>query len=128
MIPLVTSEVLLDVGQGVLLDAVTAYASVLANQMPVESHSSERYVSRGSPQCLAPAAGDVTPADVAQAGARHNRGQAELKSAQINLATSAAILLQVTGVKPIVYFGGAGVFALNENAQRRIPHAGPTLR
>lgn len=96
-------EALRNVGQGVLLDAVTAYANVLANQTLVESQRQnvsflEETLNVARRRL---AAGDVTPTDVAQAEARHNRGLADLKSAQVNLATSKAIFLQVIGIQPV---------------------------
>lgn len=96
-------EALRNVGRGVLLDAVTAYANVLANQMLVDSqHQNVAFLEETlniSRRRLA--AGDVTPTDVAQAEARYSRGQADLKSAQVSLATSKAIFLQVIGIQPI---------------------------
>src|SRR5262249_11822808 len=65
-------EALRNVGQGVLLDAVTAYANVLANQSLVEA---QRVAVTFLRETLATTkrryeGGDVTPTDVAQAEAR----------------------------------------------------------
>lgn len=96
-------EALRNVGQGVLLDAVTAYANVLANQTLVESQQQnvaflEQTLNVARRRL---AAGDVTPTDVAQAEARLSRGQADLKSAQVSLATSKAVFFQVIGMQPV---------------------------
>src|SRR3979490_3522836 len=65
-------EALRNVGQGVLLDAVTAYTNVLANQTLVEAQRINVAFLRetlGVTQRRYDA-GDVTPTDVAQAEAR----------------------------------------------------------
>jgi outer membrane protein len=95
-------EALRNVGQGVLLDAVTAYSSVHANLSLVEA---QRINVRFLRETLATTrkrleAGDVTPTDVAQAEARLSRGLADLNAAEINLAISQAIFAQVTGAPP----------------------------
>jgi outer membrane protein len=95
-------EALRNVGQGVLLDAVTAYTSVYANQSLVEAQRINVTFLR---ETLASTrkrleAGDVTPTDVAQAEARLSRGLADLNSAEVNLAISQAIYEQVTGAPP----------------------------
>jgi outer membrane protein len=95
-------EALRNVGQGVLLDAVTAYTNVLANQTLVEA---QRINSTFLRETLGTTrkrldAGDVTPTDVAQAEARQSRGLADLNAAEVNLAISQAIYTQVTGAPP----------------------------
>ena len=69
-------EALRNTGQGVLLDAVTAYMNVLANQALVESQRTNvavlREIQASTKKRLA--AGDVTPTDTAQADARLSRG------------------------------------------------------
>jgi outer membrane protein len=95
-------EALRNVGQGVLLDAVTAYSSVHANLSLVEA---QRINVRFLRETLATTrkrleAGDVTPTDVAQAEARLSRGLADLNAAEVNLAISQAIFAQVTGAPP----------------------------
>jgi outer membrane protein len=95
-------EALRNVGQGVLLDAVTAYTNVLANQTLVEA---QRINSTFLREVLGTTrkrldAGDVTPTDVAQAEARQSRGLADLNAAEVNLAISQAIYAQVTGAPP----------------------------
>jgi outer membrane protein len=95
-------EALRNVGQGVLLDAVTASANVLANQSLVESQRINVTFLR---ETLASTrkrleAGDVTPTDVAQAEARLSRGQADLNAAEVGLAISQATYAQVTGSPP----------------------------
>jgi outer membrane protein len=74
-------EALRNVGQGVLLDAVTAYTNVLANQSLVEAQRSNvaflRETLANTKRSLD--AGDVTPTDTAQDEARISRGLADLK-------------------------------------------------
>ena len=95
-------EALRNVGQGVLLDAVTAYTNVLANQSLVEAQRSNVAFLR---ETLAITqrrlkAGDVTPTDTAQAEARLSRGLADLNAAEVNLAVSQATYTQVIGNPP----------------------------
>lgn len=95
-------EALRNVGQGVLLDAVTAYTNVLANQSLVEAQRSNVAFLR---ETLAVTqrrlnAGDVTPTDTAQAEARLNRGLADLNAAEVALAVSQATYAQVIGNPP----------------------------
>jgi outer membrane protein len=95
-------EALRNVGQGVLLDAVTAYTNVLANQSLVEAQRSNvdflRETLRITERRLKN--GDVTETDTAQAEARLNRGLADLNSAQTALAISQATYTQVIGNAP----------------------------
>ena len=95
-------EALRNTGQGVLLDAVTAYMNVIANQALVETQ-------RGNVAFLRETlgitkrrldAGDVTPTDTAQAEARLNRGLADLNAAEVALEVSRATYAQVTGAPP----------------------------
>jgi outer membrane protein len=69
-------EALRNVGQGVLLDAVTAYTNVLANQSLVEAQRANVAFLRETLGITQKRlnAGDVTPTDTAQAEARLNRG------------------------------------------------------
>jgi outer membrane protein len=95
-------EALRNVGQGVLLDAVTAYTNVLANQSLVEAQRSNVAFLR---ETLAITqrrlrAGDVTPTDTAQAEARLSRGLADLNAAEVSLAISQATYAQVIGNPP----------------------------
>src|SRR5262249_2391471 len=95
-------EALRNVGQGVLLDAVTAYTNVLANQSLVDAQRSNVVFLR---ETLAVTqrrlnAGDVTPTDSAQAEARLNRGLADLNAAEVALAISQATYAQVIGNAP----------------------------
>ncbi|MGY4625936.1 TolC family outer membrane protein [Bradyrhizobium sp. USDA 4486] len=95
-------EALRNVGQGVLLDAVTAYTNVLANQSLVEAQRSNVAFLR---ETLAVTqrrlnAGDVTPTDTAQAEARLNRGLSDLNAAEVALAVSQATYAQVIGNPP----------------------------
>jgi len=95
-------EALRNVGQGVLLDAVTAYTNVLANQSLVEAQRANVAFLRetlGVTQRRLNA-GDVTPTDTAQAEARLNRGLADLNAAEVNLAISQATYTQVIGNPP----------------------------
>src|SRR5712691_3343029 len=95
-------EALRNVAQGVLLDAVTAYTNVLANQSLVEAQrinvSFLRETLGTTKKRLD--AGDVTPTDVAQAEARLSRGLADLNAAEVGLAISQATYAQVTGAPP----------------------------
>jgi outer membrane protein len=95
-------ETLRGIEQSVLLDAVTAYMSVLANQSLVEAQRVNVTFLR---ETLASTrkrleAGDVTPTDVAQAEARSSRGTADLNAAEVNLAVSQATYAQVIGSPP----------------------------
>lgn len=95
-------EALRNVGQGVLLDAVTAYTNVLANQSLVEAQRSNVAFLR---ETLAVTqrrlnAGDVTPTDSAQAEARLSRGLSDLNAAEVALAVSQATYAQVIGNAP----------------------------
>jgi outer membrane protein len=95
-------EALRNVGQGVLLDAVTAYTNVLANQSLVEAQRANVNSLR---ETLGIAqkrlnAGDVTPTDTSQAEARLARGQADLNAAEVNLAISQATYAQIIGAPP----------------------------
>ena len=95
-------EALRNVGQGVLLDAVTAYSNVLANQSLVEAQRSNvafLQETLGITQRRLNA-GDVTPTDTAQAEARLSRGRADLNAAEVNLAVSQATYTQVIGNPP----------------------------
>src|SRR4051812_11549833 len=96
-------EALRNVGQGVLLDAVTAYTNVLANQSLVEAQRANVTFLRETLGIVQKRlnAGDVTPTDTAQAEARLNRGLADLNAAEVNLAISQAIYTQVIGNPPV---------------------------
>src|SRR6202165_2106328 len=95
-------EALRNVGQGVLLDAVTAYMNVLANQALVEAQRTNvtvlREIHATTKRRLD--AGDVTPTDTAQAEARLSRGLADLNAAEVVLAISKASYTQVIGEPP----------------------------
>src|SRR6202162_1444405 len=95
-------EALRNVGQGVLLDAVTAYSNVLANQSLVEAQRTNVAFLRETVGITQRRlnAGDVTPTDTAQAEARLSRGLADLNAAEVNLAISQAIYAQVIGNPP----------------------------
>src|SRR5436309_3613575 len=95
-------EALRNVGQGVLLDAVTVYTNVLANQSLVTAQRSNVTFLRETLGITQKRlnAGDVTPTDTAQAEARLNRGLADLNAAEVNLAISQATYTQVIGNPP----------------------------
>jgi outer membrane protein len=95
-------EALRNVGQGVLLDAVTTYTNVLANQSLVEAQRSNVAFLRETLGITQKRlnAGDVTPTDTAQAEARLSRGLADLNAAEVNLAISQATYTQVIGNAP----------------------------
>ena len=95
-------EALRNVGQGVLLDAVTAYMNVVANDALYEAQRANVQVLR---EILATTrkrldAGDVTPTDTAQAEARLSRGLADLNAAEVTLAISKELYTQVIGDPP----------------------------
>jgi outer membrane protein len=95
-------EALRNTGQGVLLDAVTAYMNVLANQALVEAQRTNvtvlREIQATTKRRLD--AGDVTPTDTAQAEARLSRGLADLNAAEVAFAISKATYAQVVGEPP----------------------------
>jgi outer membrane protein len=95
-------EALRNVGQGVLLDAVTAYTNVLANQSLVTAQRANVAFLRETLGITQKRlnAGDVTPTDTAQAEARLNRGLADLNAAEVALAISQATYTQVVGNPP----------------------------
>src|SRR5829696_2864781 len=95
-------EALRNVGQGVLLDAVTVYTNVLANQSLVEAQRANVAFLRETQAITQKRlnAGDVTPTDTAQAEARLARGRADLNAAEVNLAVSQATYSQVIGNAP----------------------------
>ncbi len=95
-------EALRNVGQGVLLDAVTVYMNVLANQSLVEAQRSNVTALRETLDIAKKRlnAGDVTPTDTAQAEARLARGQADLNAAEVALSISQATYAQIIGVMP----------------------------
>ena len=95
-------EALRNVGEGVLLDAATAYMNVLANQSLVEAQRVNVSFLRemlGSTRRRLDA-GDVTPTDVSQAEARQARALADLNSAEVMLAISQATYQEVIGAPP----------------------------
>src|SRR3984893_1795988 len=95
-------EALRNVGQGVLLDAVTAYTNVLANQSLVEAQRSNVAFLQETQGIVKKRlnAVDVTPTDTAQAEARLSRGRADLNAAEVSLAISQAPYTQVIGNPP----------------------------
>jgi outer membrane protein len=95
-------EALRNTGQGVLLDAVTAYMNVLANQSLVDAQRINVSFLRETLNTTRKRldAGDVTPTDVAQAEARQSRGLADLNSTEVALAVSQALYAQVIGSPP----------------------------
>jgi outer membrane protein len=111
-------EALRNVGQGVLLDAVTAYTNVLANQSLVEAQRINVTFLRETLGTTRKRydAGDVTPTDVAQAEARLSRGLADLNAAEVGLAISQAVYAQITGAPP-------GRLVAADPVDRLLPHA-----
>ena len=95
-------EALRNVGEGVLLDAVTAYMNVMANNALYEAQRTNvavlREIQATTQRRLN--AGDVTPTDTAQAEARLSRGLADLNAAEVQLAISKEIYTQVIGEAP----------------------------
>jgi outer membrane protein len=111
-------EALRNVGQGVLLDAVTAYSNVLANQSLVQAQRANvafLQETLGITQKRLNA-GDVTPTDTAQAEARLSRGRADLNAAEVNFAISQATYTQVIGNPP-------GHLSLAEPIDRYLPRS-----
>jgi outer membrane protein len=111
-------EALRNVGQGVLLDAVTAYSNVLANQSLVQAQRAnvaflQETVGIAQKRLNA---GDVTPTDTAQAEARLSRGRADLNAAEVNFAISQATYTQVIGDSP-------GHLSLAEPIDRYLPRS-----
>ena len=96
-------EALRNTGQGVLLDAVTAYTNVLANHSLVEAQRANVAFLRETQSITQKRlnAGDVTPTDTAQAEARLNRGLSDLNAAEVALAISQATYTQVIGNPPV---------------------------
>jgi outer membrane protein len=110
-------EALRNTGQGVLLDAVTAYMNVLANQSLMEAQRTNVAVLReiqGTTRKRL-AAGDVTPTDTAQAEARLSRGLADLNAAEVALAISKSTYTQVIGEAPSQLVAAATVDRLSPN-------------
>jgi outer membrane protein len=95
-------EALRNVGQGVLLDAVTAYTNVLASASLLDAQRANVTMLRETLEVARKrlASGDVTPTDTAQAEARLARGQADLNAAEVGLAINQATYLQVIGAAP----------------------------
>ena len=95
-------EALRNAGQGVLLDAVTAYMNVIANNALYELQRTNvevlREIQATTKRRLE--AGDVTPTDTAQAEARLSRGLADLNAAEVALAISKEVYTQVIGEAP----------------------------
>lgn len=111
-------EALRNVGQGVLLDAVTAYMNVLANQALVEAQRSNvavlREIQATTKRRLD--AGDVTPTDTAQAESRLSRGLADLNAAEVALAISKATYAEVIGQPPSQLVAASTVDGFSPNA------------
>jgi outer membrane protein len=111
-------EALRNTGQGVLLDAVTAYMNVLANQALVEAQRTNvavlREIQATTKRRLD--SGDVTPTDTAQAEARLSRGLADLNAAEVALAISKATYTQLIGDAPSQLVPAATVDHLSPNA------------
>jgi outer membrane protein len=110
-------EALRNVAQGVLLDAVTAYSNVLANQSLVEAQRSNVAFLRETLGITERRlkAGDVTPTDTAQAEARLSRGLADLNAAEVNFSVSQATYAQVIGNPP-------GQLKVADAVDRYLPH------
>ncbi|MGB9116640.1 TolC family outer membrane protein [Bradyrhizobium sp.] len=111
-------EALRNVGQGVLLDAVTAYMNVLANQALVEAQRANvavlREIQATTKRRLD--AGDVTPTDTAQAESRVSRGLADLNAAEVALAISKATYAEVVGQPPSQLVAASTVDGFSPNA------------
>ena len=126
-------EALRNVGQGVLLDAVTAYMNVLANQALAEAQRANVAVLReirGTTKRRLDA-GDVTPTDMAQAEARLSRGLADLNAAEVALAISKETYTQVIGEPPSQLAAASTVDGLSPNgltaASQTASHEHPAI-
>jgi outer membrane protein len=118
-------EALRNVGQGVLLDAVTAYMNVIANYALVEAQRTNVAVLReiqGTTKKRLDA-GDVTPTDTAQAEARLSRGLADLNAAEVALAVSKATYTQVIGEVPSELVPASTVDRLSPNGLAEVTEA-----
>ena len=97
-------EALRNVGQGVLLDAVTAYSNVLANQSLVEAQRANVHGLAGNrrhyPAPPSNAGGRGHRPTRPQAEARLSRGLSDLNAAEVSLAISQATYTQVIGNPP----------------------------
>jgi outer membrane protein len=126
-------EALRNTGQGVLLDAVTAYMNVLADEALVEAQHTNVAVLREIQVTTKRRldAGDVTPTDTAQAEARLSRGLADLNAAEVALAISKATYTQVIGEPPYRLIAAATVDGLSPNtlaaATEVASHEHPTI-
>jgi len=111
-------EALRNVGQGVLLDGVTAYMNVLANQALEEAQRANVAVLREIKDTTKRRldAGDVTPTDTAQAEARLSRGLADLNAAEVALAISKATYAEVIGQPPSQLVPASTVDGFSPNA------------
>ncbi|HEY0235020.1 MAG TPA: TolC family outer membrane protein [Afipia sp.] len=109
-------EALRNTGQGVLLDAVTAYMNVIANQALAETQRNNVAFLQETLGIAKKrlAAGDVTPTDTAQAEARLSRGRADLNAAEVALQVSRALYEQVVGERP-------GTLAPAQTVDRFVP-------
>jgi outer membrane protein len=110
-------EALRNVGQGVLLSAVTVYMDVLASEALVDAQRTNVAVLREIQNTTKKRldSGDVTPTDTAQADARLSRGLADLNAAEVALAVSKATYTQVIGEAPAQLVPAATVDRLSPN-------------
>ena len=101
-----------------MLDAVTAYMNVLANQALVDAQRANVAVLREvqPPRNGVSDAGDVTPTDTAQAEARLSRGSADLNAAEVALAISKATYTEVIGQPPSQLVAASTVDNFSPNA------------
>ena len=111
-------EGLRNLEQTVLVAAVTAYMNVVADQILVDAQRANVSFLRETLESTRKSldAGNVTPTDVAQAEARLARGQSDLNSAEVALATDQATYQQITGAAP-------GRLTAAEPVDRLLPHA-----
>ena len=112
-------EALRNVGQGVLLDAVTAYMNVMANKALHEAQRTNVQVLREIQATTKRRlnAGDVTPTDTAQAEARLSRGLADLNAAEVALGISKELYTQVIGAAPTELTAASSVDRLAPGTQ-----------
>jgi outer membrane protein len=112
-------EALRNTEQGVLLDAVTAYMNVMANNALYEAQRTNVQVLREIQATTKRRldAGDVTPTDTAQAESRVSRGLADLNAAEVALAISKETYTQVIGEPPSALTAASPVDRLSPPTQ-----------
>jgi outer membrane protein len=109
-------EGLRNIEQTVFVSTVATYMNVLADQTLVDAQRANVTFLRETLESTRRSleAGNVTPTDVSQAEARLARGQSDLNTAEVALATDQATYAQITGALP-------GRLIIAEPADRLLP-------